>query len=408
MSTQAMHDAVERDRELAGGLDRGVLHGIPISIADNIDVSGIRTTAGSTLTEGVVAARDAAVVRSLHDSGAVLIGKTNLPECGFGATSDNSAFSAVRNPSDDTRSAGGASGGSAVSVATRMSFGSIGTDTGGSVRIAASVCGVVGLKPTRGELVTDGVVPFAPSLDHVGVLAPTVTDAFLLYNVLKGHPRRGRLFRPSLVDIRFGVLHFHFCDTLDPEIAGLFERAIMRFDGGRSRLVDCRIPGATSVPTMFSNLQAPEAHAYHAANLARWPSLYTPAVRSRLEYGASISASEYVSAQAARKELTRDVETILKDVDVLVLPTLPVPPPFLGTDDVVVDGIREPVGALMSKMTQLFNITGHPAISIPCGTTAAGMPGGLQLVGPRNRTLRLLEIARQCEAVLSKASGRRR
>jgi aspartyl-tRNA(Asn)/glutamyl-tRNA(Gln) amidotransferase subunit A len=407
-AAEARAEATDADRELAAGIDRGALHGIPISLKDLIDVAHTRTSAASRVTEGRLATRDASVVRRLRECGAVLIGKTNLHEFAFGTTSEDSAFGAVRNPWDERRSAGGSSGGSAVSVACRMALGSIGTDTGGSVRIPAAACGVVGLKPTVGELPTDGVIPLSPTLDHLGVIAATVTDTFLLYSALKGNIGRGRLVRASLVDVRFGVLYSYFCDTLDPEVAGLFERALSLFSGARARLTERQVPGAASVPSVFVNLQAPEAFAYHAPFLEKSAAAYTAAVRARIERGASISAADYVAARNAREALTDDVDRMLEDLDVLVLPTLPIPAPLLGAEQVMVDGVAESVRVLMLKMTQLFNITGHPAISIPCGWTAAGLPVGLQLVGRRNRTLRLLEIARGCEAVLSLASKRRR
>jgi len=408
MSQESRHQAVVADREMNTGVDRGALHGIPISIKDLIDIAHTRTSAGSRVTEGTVAPKDAEPIRRLRGCGAVLIGKTNLHEFAFGTTSEDSAFGAVRNPFDTRRSAGGSSGGSAVSVATQMALGSIGTDTGGSVRIPAAACGVVGLKPTVGELSTEGVIPLSPTLDHVGVIAATVTDAFLLYSGLKSASGRGRLVKASLVDVGMGVLYSYFCDTLESEVAATFERALGTFSNARARVVERHVAGAQRIPSVFTNLQAPEAYAYHAPLLDRFAAAYTAPVRSRIERGATVPAADYVAARTAREALTREVDAVLEDVEVLVLPTLPIAAPMLGADTVNIDGVDESVRMLMLKMTQLFNITGHPAITIPCGWTSAGLPCGLQLVGRRNRTLRLLEVARGCEAALAASSKRRR
>ena len=404
---EALSQATLADSELARGIDRGPLQGIPISLKDLIDVAGVRTSAASRLTEGHVASGDAAVVERLRGVGAVLIGKTNLHEFAFGTTSDDSAFGAARNPWDTARSPGGSSGGSAISVATGMAFGSIGTDTGGSVRIPASACGVVGLKPSHGELPTDGIIPLAPTLDHAGVLAANVHDAFLLYSVLRGLNGSRRLVKPSLVGVRVGVLSRYFCDVLDPAIADRFEQILGRLNGARASLSERQIAGTDAIMPTFVHLQAPEAYAYHAASLQRSPESYTPMVRSRIERGASIPASAHAEARRSKERLTQAVEALFSDVDVLILPTLPIPAPLIGAEDVMINGRPEAVRGLMLKMTQLFNITGHPAVSIPCGWTA-GLPIGVQLVGPLGRTSELMELALGCESLLAESSDLRR
>jgi aspartyl-tRNA(Asn)/glutamyl-tRNA(Gln) amidotransferase subunit A len=283
-----------------------------------------------------------------------------------------------------------------------MSLGSIGTDTGGSVRIPAAACGVVGLKPTYGEVSVDGIIPLAPSLDHVGVLASNVYDAFLLYAALRERRGPRQLVAVSLVNVRIGVLNEYFCDMLDRGVAEQFDRVLHRLSGRRAHLVERRIEGAERIPSTFAHLQAPEAYAHHAPTLRRAPELFTPNVRARIERGAAIAASDYVEARHSKAALTQAVEALFDDVDVLVLPTLPIPAPPLGADVVRINGRDEAVRGLMMKMTQLFNITGHPAISIPCGRTPEGLPVGLQLVAPLGRTVGLLEIALGCERVLER------
>jgi aspartyl-tRNA(Asn)/glutamyl-tRNA(Gln) amidotransferase subunit A len=404
-AVEALAAATLADTELSSGIDRGPLQGVPISLKDLIDVEGTRTTAASRVTEGQVAARDAVVVERLRQAGAVLIGKTNLHEFAFGTTSDDSAFGAARNPWDPTRSPGGSSGGSAISVVTGMAFGSIGTDTGGSVRIPAAACGIVGLKPAYGELPTEGIIPLSPTLDHPGVLASNVHGAFAIYSALRGNGRR-RLMGASPVDVRFGVLHRYFCDVLDRAVSDRFDESLSRLSNARARVLERQVAGADTIVQTFGNLQAPEAYSYHAASLAKAANLYTPSVRGRIERGASIPATSYVEARRTKEQLTKVVNDLFCDVDVLILPTLPIPAPPIGAEEVLIEGQPEGVRGLMLKMTQLFNITGHPAISLPCGETPDGLPIGLQLVGALDRTVGLMEIALGCETLLAGSERR--
>lgn len=399
-SESALRAADHADDEFRDGIDRGPLQGVPISLKDLIDVEGVRTSAASDVTVGHVAARDAIIVQRLRDQGAVIIGKANLHEFSFGTTNGDSAFGAALNPWDETRSPGGSSGGPAISVATGMAYGSVATDTGGGVRTPAAVCGIVGLKPTLGELPTDGVTPLSTTLDHVGVMARTVTDAFLLYSALKGTSTRGRLVRASLVGTRFGVLHRYFCDVIDGDVSRAFESILLELTRCKAITLERHVLHASLIAATAANLEAPEAYNYHALSLERSSDAYTASVRHRIEHGATIPASEYVAARQARDILTQEVDAIFEEVDVLVLPTLTIPPPLVGAEKIVVEGRLEAVRPLMMKMTQLFNITGHPAISIPCGFTSQGLPCGLQLVAPRGRTIRLLEIALAVEGVL--------
>lgn len=400
-SDSALRAADQADDEFRAGIDRGPLQGVPVSLKDVIDVEGERTSAASDVTVGHVAPRDATIVRRLRDQGAVIIGKANLHEFSFGTTNTDSAFGAALNPWDETRSPGGSSGGSAISVATGMAYGSVATDTGGAVRLPAAVCGIVGLKPTIGELPIDGVIPLSTTLDHVGVMARTVTDAFLIYSALKGKATRGRLVKASLVGVRVGVLHSYFCEVMDSDVSQIFESVLHELTRSRAVTMERHVPHSSLIAATAANLEAPEAYNYHAASLERSPNAYTTSVRRRIERGARILASEYVAAREAREILTAEVDAIFEDCDVLVLPTLTVSPPVIGAEKIVVEGCLEAARPLMLKMTQLFNITGHPAISIPCGLTSQNLPCGLQLVGQRGGTIRLLEIALAIESMLS-------
>jgi aspartyl-tRNA(Asn)/glutamyl-tRNA(Gln) amidotransferase subunit A len=231
------------------------------------------------------------------------------------------------------------------------------------------------------------------------VLASSVHDAFVIYSaLLDSGPRR--LVEASPADVRFGVLHRYFCDVLDHAVSERFDEILSRLSAARGRIVERDVPGTDTIMPTFVNLQAPEAYSYHAASLQKSPELYTPTVRGRIERGASIPASACVEARRTKEQLTRAVSDLFRDVDVLILPTLPIPAPPIGADEVLIDGRPEAVRGLMLKMTQLFNITGHPAISLPCGQTTDGLPIGLQLVGPLDRTVRLMEIALGCETLL--------
>jgi aspartyl-tRNA(Asn)/glutamyl-tRNA(Gln) amidotransferase subunit A len=401
MADDARRQALEADKALAAGRDRGPLHGVPISIKDLLDMRGLPTTAASRVRDGHLANRDAAAITHLRQAGAVFIGKTNLHEFAFGTTSEDSAFGPARNPHDPARSPGGSSGGSAASVAAGMALASIGTDTGGSIRIPAAACGTVGLKPSIGEVSIDGVVPLSRTLDHVGPLTQTVSDACLVYHALLGD---GRVTPPApmpLHGVRLAVLRRYFCDVLEDEVRARFESALDRLRAGGAHVDDIDIHHATDIASVYLHIVLSDAAAYHATALETMPERYTPPVRLRLEMGRYILAEDYVRALEGRELLRREVDAALAQHDALVLPTLPIPAPPLGANSVEVGATTEPVRNLMLRLTQLFNVTGHPAISIPSGRTSAGMPCALQLVGCRMQTDALLRVALTCEPHVS-------
>ena len=403
LRASAVAQARELDAELAAGRHRGPLHGIPVSLKDLIDQRGVPTTAASRVREGHVAAHDAPVTARLRAAGAVFIGKTNLHEFAFGTTSDDTAFGAVRNPHDPSRSPGGSSGGSAVAIVTGMSVASIGTDTGGSIRIPSAACGTVGLKPAWGEVPCDGVVPLSRSLDHVGPMTRSVADAWLLYLVLRGDATAARWPLParrSVRDLRLGVPRAYFHDVLDDDVRACVAASLAWLRQAGARTVDVAIPHAGGAAAVYLHTSLPEAAAYHAGWLESAPDRYTRNVQLRLELGRYVLAEDYVRAEAARAVLRREVDAALDGCDALVLPTLPIPAPPIGAATVDVAGAAQPVRAMMLRLTQLFNLTGHPAISIPIGDTAAGLPCGLQLVGRRDDTEALLAAAAACEPVV--------
>jgi aspartyl-tRNA(Asn)/glutamyl-tRNA(Gln) amidotransferase subunit A len=397
MADEARREAQALDREIAAGRDRGPLHGVPISIKDLLDVRGTATTAASRVRDGHVADRDAPAIAHLRQAGAVFIGKTNLHEFAFGTTNEDSAFGPARNPHDPARSPGGSSGGSAASVAAGMALATIGTDTGGSVRIPAAACGIVGLKPTYGEVSTDGVVPLSRTLDHVGPLTQSVADAFFVHHALQGDHIAATPAPMPLTGVRLAVPRTYFCDVLDGDVRARFDEAIDRLRSAGAHVDEIEIHHANDIAPVYLHLTLADAAAYHAATLDRVPERYTPSVRLRLETGRYVLAEDYVRALAGRDVLRREVDAALAQHDALMLPTLPIPAPPIGASTVQVGSRTDSVRNLMLRLTQLFNLTGHPAISIPAGTTASALPCGVQLVGCRGQTDALLRVALACE-----------
>ncbi len=400
MADEALQQARQADQELAAGQDRGPLHGVPISIKDLLDIRGLPTTAASHVRDGHVAERDAPVIAHLRMAGAVFVGKTNLHEFAFGTTNEDSAFGPARNPHDPTRSPGGSSGGSAASVAAGMALATIGTDTGGSIRIPAAACGIVGLKPSLGEVSIDGVVPLSRTFDHIGPLAQSVTDACLLYHALLGDAHATPPAPMPTHGLRLAVPRTYFCDVLDDEVRARFEETLDRLRSAGVHIDDIEIRHAADIAPVYLHIVLGDAAAYHAKTLETMPDKYTAPVRLRLEMGRYVLAEDYVRAMAGREQLTREVDAAMAQHDALILPTLPIPAPEIGATTVQIGGVAEPIRNLMLRLTQLFNVTGHPAISMPCGQTSAGLPCAVQLVGGRRQTDALLRVALACESAI--------
>lgn len=419
----AREQAAAADRELASGHDRGALHGIPIAIKDIVDMEGLPTTCASRVREGHVAEKDAAVVAHLRRAGAVLTGKTNLHEFAMGTTSEDSAYGAARHPLDDTRSPGGSSGGSAIAVVCGMSLGAVGTDTGGSIRIPSAVCGLVGIKPAFNELSCDGVVPLSRSLDHVGPLARTLTDAWLLYDVMAGrdapfNPSAGAAgtgaargsarsdgdlasTMPSMAVAkprRAAIPSGYFIDRLQPDVRRGFDEAVAWLRGAGVQIEHVELPHADMIAPIYLHICLAEAAAFHARTLEAMPDAYTAPVRMRFEAGRFVLAEDYLRALAGRDRLRAGVTAALTAHQLLLLPTLPIVAPPIGAATVPMGDAEEPVRAAMLRLTQPFNLTGHPALTLPVRPASGGLAVGLQLVGSDTR--RLLAAAAWCERQL--------
>jgi aspartyl-tRNA(Asn)/glutamyl-tRNA(Gln) amidotransferase subunit A len=382
---QALTAARRMDAEQRRGHWRGPLHGIPIALKDNIDTAGLRTTAASELFKNRVPSEDAEVVRRLKIAGAILLGKTNLHEFAYGGSSSVSYFGPVHNPWALDRVPGGSSGGSAAATASGLCFGSLGTDTAGSVRIPASYCGIVGFKPTYGRVSNRGVIPLSWTLDHVGPLCKTVEDAALFLGVVAGFdeldpttvnvpvPDYGRALKMPVAKLRLGVPRAPFFDNLDPEISKAVDAAIEVLRTLTASLREVQLPPARNGRV----ITGPEAYAYHSQWLTDSPEKYQPATRDRLvQFASAVTTQDYVQARRQCDLLRREIKNVFTMVDLLVTPTMASPPSAIVP-------IEQSAGLDPSRTrnTWPFDVSGLPAITVPCGFTSSGLPIGLQIVG---------------------------
>jgi aspartyl-tRNA(Asn)/glutamyl-tRNA(Gln) amidotransferase subunit A len=404
---QARDAARKAEREILRKRYRGPLHGIPIALKDNIETKGLRTTAGSKILADFLPDADADVVRALRRAGAVIVGKTNLHEFAYGITTENPHYGPTRNPWDLERVAGGSSGGSAVAVATGMAFAAIGTDTGGSIRIPASLCGIIGLKPTYGRVSCRGVIPLSRSLDHVGPLARSVPDAALLLEVLSDtrHPFRSPFLtwtsstrtsrRAKLKKITLGrPIEFLF-DRVNEEVQSAIEATINLFEKAGARIVEISLPNASKWGEAGTQIALAEARRYHESQ-GYYPTRaedYGDDVRKRLEQGATVRAIDYLQAMETREFAAAEFDAAFGRADVIVAPATPIAATRIGESIVNIGGEEETVRSAMVRLSRPANLSGAPALSIPCAWTKNGLPIGLQLIGKRWDEARLLQIA---------------
>jgi aspartyl-tRNA(Asn)/glutamyl-tRNA(Gln) amidotransferase subunit A len=399
----ARAQARQAEAEIRRGDWRGPLHGCPLALKDLIDTDGVRTTAASSLFKDRVPAQDAEVVRRLKAAGAVLLGKQNLHEFAYGGSSMVSCFGEVRNAWNPEYVAGGSSGGSATAVAAGLGYGAIGTDTAGSIREPAALCGVIGLKPTYGRVSARGVIPLSVSLDHVGPIARTVADAAIILQAIAGFDAGDRASVDIPVDdylaslgknvktLRIGVPRKFFFEDLDPDIASATNHALSGLATMGAELRDIELP----VPT-DRTLQSAEAFAYHGEFVARSPELYQPETLRRIRAGANVGPEALLACRRELERVRRDIAATFADVDLLVTPTTPVPAPLIAELKQNPDLLR-PRELLLLRNTRPINVWGLPAISIPCGFTPAGLPIGLQIVGPHWGEAKVLQLAHAYE-----------
>jgi aspartyl-tRNA(Asn)/glutamyl-tRNA(Gln) amidotransferase subunit A len=390
---RARREAQRAERRLASG-EAGALLGVPITVKDLFATGALRTTAGSRILGDWVPKRDAAVVARLRAAGAIIFGKTNLHEFAYGVTTANPWWGIARNPHDPRRSPGGSSGGSAIAVVAGLCAGALGSDTGGSIRIPASLCGCVGLKPTFGAIPLEGTVPLGWSLDHAGPLARTVDDAAVLFDVLSGRDAPTR--RVPTRGLRVGVLRGPIVKNVQPAVARQVDAAARALRRRGLRVRDVRIPEMEwTVATQLVTLRA-EASAFHRRWIRTRPRAYGADVRVRLQLGALVAGADYVLAQRMRARLRAAIGHVFHDIDLLLLPSTPITAPVVGDRTVRWRYGEEPVDGALVRLTAPFNLTGLPALSVPFGA-AAGLPIGVQVVGRWNDEARVLAVGRLIE-----------
>ena len=408
---EALREAAERDKELARGIDRGPFHGVPIAYKDLFYTRGIRTTAGSLLYRDFIPAYDATAVERLRAAGAICVGKTNMHELAYGITSKNPHYGFVLNPHDTGRIAGGSSGGSATLIAANLLPMCLGTDTGGSIRIPASYCGVVGLKPTYGRVSRFGVHPLSFSLDHVGPLGSCVDDCALAANVLAGPDNRdptclpfpspdfNRPVLPNLNGIRVGVPRNFFFDRISEDVSRAVHNAIGAMEHVGAAIHPIDLPDLHAINATARVVQLSETAALYGDQ--KDASLFGGDLWSLIQQGKLIAAHEYVNAQRLRTLFRSDFDRVWEQVDVLATPTTPVVAPRLEENTVTIGEAEEDTRLASTRLVRAINFLGEPALSMPCGKTGDALPIGLQLISSPWTEPLLLQIARTLEAQLS-------
>jgi aspartyl-tRNA(Asn)/glutamyl-tRNA(Gln) amidotransferase subunit A len=389
MRDQALAAADRADARRRTG-ERGSLLGVPLAVKDLFATAGIRTTAGARILADSVPSVTATAVRMLEDAGAVILGKTNMMEFAYGYPHPD--FGESRNPWDTTRTAGGSSGGSAAAVAAGLAYGALGSDTGGSIRSPAAYCGITGLKPTYGRVSRHGVIPLAWSLDHCGPLTRTAYDTALIFDAIAGYDPRDPAsatepfvatapeIERSVSGLRIGVVGAFFELHVEPPVREVAEAAMVPWSDLGVELVPLELECVPMVgPTIMPLVQA-EATAYHWQTLLERPDDYGPDIRDNLRLGATVLAKDYIQAQRLRRQMQVEIDAALRTVDALIFPTQPIVAPVLDTYRVTepdeADVLEGEIGH-----TGLANLTGHPAVSIPCGFTPDGLPVALQITG---------------------------
>jgi aspartyl-tRNA(Asn)/glutamyl-tRNA(Gln) amidotransferase subunit A len=388
----ALMRARQAETELAGGRDRGPLHGIPIAVKDLFAMRGVRTTAGSRIFENDVPDFDSTVVERLEAAGAVILGKLNMHELAYGVTSANPHFGIVRNPWNTERSPGGSSGGSGAAVAANIVFGAMGSDTGGSIRIPASFCGTVGLKPTYGRVSRYGARPLGYSLDHMGPLTRCARDAGLFLNAIAGRDRRDDTssrrpvidFVPeegcSLRGMRIGFPENFYFERLHPEVESAVRGAIARAASLGAEVKPVRVPDIAALNAVGQVILLSEASAVLEPYLES-RGLFGADVLTRLDQGRLIPATDYIDAQRIRRRLRVEFDKLWSDVDCILTPATPNTAPGIGETTVSLGGRDEDARLAATRLARGINVLGLPALSIPCGLSGSGLPVGLQILG---------------------------
>jgi len=383
------------DEELSHGIDRGPMHGIPIAHKDLVYTKGVRTTGGSKILKDFVPAHDADIAISLDRAGAVLVGKTNLHEFAYGITSNNPHFGAVRNPWDTERIPGGSSGGSGAAIAASIVPMATGTDTGGSIRIPASFCGITGLKPTFGLISKRGVMPLGWTMDHMGPMTKTVRDCAVAFQAMGGAaaiPAKNADIR----GLRVGLPVNYYFDALDLEVSESVRTAVQTAAALGARIVDIKVPDIGALNVVGRMLLLAEATSVHQHHLNRRGDIGVD-VLTLLDQGRLIRAADYVDAQRLRRIYCREFSKLWSEVDCIFTPATPTPAPKIGQMTMKVGSADEDVRLATTRLMRAINVLGIPALAIPCGFTKAGLPIGLQILGAPRAEETILRVGAAIE-----------
>lgn len=411
MKDAAIREAKTAEEDIISGDYKGVLHGVPVGLKDLIYTKGVRTTMGSEIYKDYIPDFSATVVEKLEQAGAIILGKLNTHEFAYGPTGDVSYFGPVKNPYDLTRVSGGSSSGSGAAVSTGLCYGAIGTDTGGSIRIPSSACGIVGMKPTFGRVSKHGVYPLAYTLDHVGPMTRTVRDNALLLNALIGFDSQDpysihseqedftRDLEKGIKDAKIGVPSTYFYDLLDEEVRRSVEEAILQFEKLGAQIVNVDIDLSHAAWSQLMTIRS-EAYAVHREHMEEKDSLLHPDVRERLIASKPTAGYEYVRAQLLRKEVVQSFKEAFGRVDAVIAPTLAVIPPKIGQREVQIQDQREHVYSALLRLNGPANLTGLPSLSVPSGFSREGLPIGLQLIGDHGQEANLYRIGYALEQTL--------
>jgi len=409
-SDLALDSARRCEQAIMRGEYRGPLHGIPVALKDLYDTAGVLTTAGSKIYAQRVPSEDATVVSRLRAAGTVLLGKTNLHEFAYGLTTDSSFFGPSRNPWDLERSPGGSSGGSGAAVAAGLCVAATGSDTGGSIRIPAALCGIVGLKPTFGRVSCHGLLPLSWSLDHAGPMARTVYAAAAMLDAIAApdplDPVSVQVTVPGYIDrLRDGVAGVRIGLDADwallgvcQEVSTTFQTALRDMQELGAEIVEVTLPGVERAIEAALTILSAEATAVHEEFLRTRAGDYQPDVRVRLQEGFAIRGTDYARARRTGQLLRGDLAQVLEQVDLLATPMCAIPAPRFGQREVAINGEKTPVADALTRYTRLLNLTGGPAISVPCGFSSDGLPIGLQLAGRAWDEATVLRAAHAYEA----------
>ena len=401
--------AREAERALQAGNYLGPLHGIPVGLKDLYYTKGVRTTIGSKIMRDFVPDFDAAVTERFKQAGAIIIGKLQMHEFALGATSENPHDGPAHNPWDIERVTGGSSGGSGSAVSSGQCMGALGSDTGGSVRIPSSLCGIVGIKPTFGRVSRHGVYPLAWSLDTVGPMAGNVRDAALILNAIAGHDPRDPSSSDSPAEdftstldqgvegVRIGIPMEYFFEVIDSQVKEAVLKAASVLEELGASVDEVSLPVLEHSVTISGTILLAEAAEVHAGHLRDRAGDIGDDVRGRLRLGALTLATDYINAQRARTAFNQQVAQTMRRVDVLLAPTSPIGAPRIGERTVQVGDKMESTLSLLPRLTRPFNIGGVPAVSVPCGFTTSGMPIGLQLAGRPFDEATVLRVAHAYE-----------